>query len=161
MLYQVCDLTNIGDTSDEEMSDNTGPGAMVRVKQEIIDEYCAELTTGLRQRDSDDEDFPNEVIIRENINSKDDDNNDYDPDQIEMQQIYEQQERKRNRRHVHESGDSQFKTEPDDIRDIRGQGAHHTSTETVESLAPLSTEDTKEIFTILSSEDTGEASVSH
>ena len=59
-----------------------------------------------------------------------------------------------------ESSDSQFKTEPDDIEDIGGQGAHHTSTETVESLAPLSTEDTEEISTIPSGEDTVETSVS-
>ena len=74
---------------------------------------------GLRQRDSDDEDFPSEVIIRESSDSKDDGNDDRDPDQIEMQQIYEQQERKRNRRHISESSDSQFKTEPDNIEDIR------------------------------------------
>ena len=89
---------------------------MLRVKQEIIDEYCEGHTTGLRQRDNDDEDFPSEVIIRESSDSNDDD--DHDPDQIEMQQIYEQQERKRNRRHISESSDSQFKTEPDDIRTL-------------------------------------------
>ena len=157
---ECIDLTNIGDTSDEEMLDDTGQGEMFRVKQEIIDVYCAGHTTGLRQRDSDDEDFPSEFIIRESSDSKDDDDADRNPDQTEMLQIYEQQERKRNRRHRSESCDSQFKTEPDDIVDIGGQGAHHTSTETVESLAPLSTEDTEEISTIPSSEVTGETSVS-
>ena len=33
---ECIDLTNIGDTSDEEMLDDTGPGQMVKVKQEII-----------------------------------------------------------------------------------------------------------------------------
>ena len=63
---------------------------MLRVKQEIIDEYCTGHTTGLRQRDSDDEDFPSKVIIRESSDSEDDDNDDCDSDQIEMQQTYEQ-----------------------------------------------------------------------
>ena len=70
---------------------------MLRVKQGIIDEYCAGHTTGLRQRNSVDEDFPSKVIIRESSDSEDDDDDDCDPDQIEMQQIYEQQERKRSR----------------------------------------------------------------
>ena len=136
---EYIDLTNIGDTSDEEMLGDTGQGEMLRVKQEIIDEYCSGHTTGLRQKNSDDEDFPREVIIRESSDSEDDD--DCDPDQIEMQQIYEQHERKRNRRNASESSDSQFKTEPDDIKEIGGQVALHTSTETLESLALLSTED--------------------
>ena len=93
---EYIDLTNLGDTSDEEMLDDTGPGKMLRVKQKIIDEYCAGHTTGLRHKDSDDEDFPSEIIIRESSDSEDSDDDDHDPDQIEMQQIYEQQERKRN-----------------------------------------------------------------
>ena len=120
---EYIDLTNIGDTSDEEMLDDRGPDEMLRVKQEITDEYCAGHTTGLRQRDSDDEDFPSEVIIRESSDSKDDDD-DRDPDQIEMQQIYEQQERKRNRRHVSKSSDTQFKTEPENITPAQRQWSH-------------------------------------
>ena len=107
---EYIDLTNIGDTSDEEMLDDTDSGEMLRVQLEIIDEYCTGHTTGLRQRDSDDGDFPSEVIIRESSDSEDNDDDNHDPDQIEMQQIYEQQERKKNRRHTSESSDSQFKT---------------------------------------------------
>ena len=35
---ECIDLTNIGDTLDEEMLDDKDPGQMVKVKQEIIDE---------------------------------------------------------------------------------------------------------------------------
>ena len=76
------------------MSDNTGPGPMIKVKQEIIDEYF----TGLTNRDSDGDDFPSEVIIRESDDSKEDNDDDHDVDQIEMQHIYEQLERNRNRK---------------------------------------------------------------
>ena len=34
---ELIDLMNICDTSDKEMLDNTGPGPMIKVKQEIID----------------------------------------------------------------------------------------------------------------------------
>ena len=77
---------NIGDTSDKEMLDNTGPGAMIKVKQEVIDEYF----TGLTNHDSDDNDFPSKVIIHERDDSEEDNNDDHDADQIEMQHIYEQ-----------------------------------------------------------------------
>ena len=53
---ELIDQMNIGDTSDEEMLDETGPGPMINVKQEIIDEYF----TGLTNHDSDDDDFPSD-----------------------------------------------------------------------------------------------------
>ena len=56
---ELIDLTNIGDTSDEEMLEDTGTGPMIKVKQEIIDEYF----TGLTNCDSADDDFSSEVII--------------------------------------------------------------------------------------------------
>ena len=49
---EYIDLTNIGDTSDEEMLDDTGPGQMVKVKLEIIQE-SDEYFTGLTNLDSD------------------------------------------------------------------------------------------------------------
>ena len=64
----LVDLTNIGDTSDEEMLDDTGPGPMIKVKQEIIDEYF----TGLTNHSSDDDYFPSEVIIHESNDSEED-----------------------------------------------------------------------------------------
>ena len=94
---ECIDLTNIGDTSDEEMLDDTGLGQMVKVKQEIIDEYF----TGLTNRDSDDDDFPNRLIICESDDSEDDDD-ECDADQIEMQFIYEPQERNRYRKQASE-----------------------------------------------------------
>ena len=75
----------IGDTSDEEMLEDTSPGPMIKVKQEIIDEYF----TGLTNCDSDDDDFPCEMIIDESDDSEEDNNDDCDADQIEMQHIYE------------------------------------------------------------------------
>ena len=89
-------MTNIGDTSDEEILDNSGPGQMVKVKQEIIDEVY-EYFTGLVNRDSDEDDFPSRLIIPESDDSEDDDDDECNADQIEMQHIYEQQERNRNR----------------------------------------------------------------
>ena len=118
---------NIGDTSDEEMLDDTGPGPMIQVKQEIIDEYF----TGLTNHDSDDDDdFPSEVIIHESDDSEEDNNDDCDADQIKRQHIYEQHEKNRNRKQVSEV-DSQIKTEPDDTEDTGDQGIHHTSLETI------------------------------
>ena len=140
----LIDLTNIGDTSDEEMLEDTGPGPMIKVKQEIIDEYF----TGLTNHDSDDDDFPSKVIINESDDSEENNDDDHDADQIKMQHIYEQQERNRNRKQVSEV-DNQIKAEPDDMEVTGDQGIHHTSLETVDSLTPLSTEDS----TIPSSED--------
>ena len=145
---ELIDLMNIGDTLDEEMLDNTGPGPMIKVKQEIIDEYF----TGLRNCDSNDNDFPSEVIIQISGDSEEDNDDNSDADQIEMQHIYEQHERNRNRKQVSEV-DSQIKTEPDDTEDTDEQGIHHTSLETIDSLAPLSTEDVEEHSTIPSSKD--------
>ena len=145
---ELIDLTNIGDTSDEEMLDDTGPCPMRKVKQEIIDEYFP----GLTNRDSDGNDFPSKLIIHESDDSEEDDDDECDADQIEMQHIYEQQERNRNRKQVSEV-DSQIKTEPDDTEGTGNQGIHHTSLEMIDSLTPLSTEDVEEHSTIPSSED--------
>ena len=105
---ECIDLTNIGDTSDKEMLDDTGPGQMVKVKQEIINEGN-EYFTGLIDRDSDDDDFLHRLIIRESDDSEDDDDDECDADQIEMKHIYEQEERNRNRKQV-SAVDSQTKT---------------------------------------------------
>ena len=91
------------------------------------------------------------MIIHESDDSEGDNDDDHDADQIEMQCIYEQHERNRNRKQVSEV-DSQIKTEPDDTEDTGDQGIHHTSLETVDSLTPLSTEDMEEHSTIPSSE---------
>ena len=152
---ELTDLTNIGDTSDEEMLEDTGPGPMIKLKQEIIDEYF----TGLTNCDSDDEDFPSEVIIHESDDSEEDNDEDYDADQIDMQHIYEKHERNICRKQVSEV-DSQIKTEPDDTEETGDQNIQHTSLETVESLAPLSTEDAGEHSTIPSSKDLLEVGVS-
>ena len=69
-----------------------------------------------------------------------------------MQLIYEKHERNRYRKQVSEV-DSQIKTEPDDTEDTGDQSIQHISLETVESLAPLSTEDVGEHSTIHSCED--------
>ena len=151
----LIDLMNIGDTSDEEMLDDTGPGPMIKVKQEIIDEYF----TGLTNHESDDDDFLSEVTIYESDDSEEDDNDDHDTDQIKIQHIYEQHERNRYRKQV-SVVDSQIKTEPDDTQDTGDQGIQHTSLETVDSLAPLSTEDVGEHSTIPTSEDFLEVGVS-
>ena len=118
------------------------------LNRKIIDEYF----TGLTNHNSDDNDFPSEVIICESDDSEEDNNDDCDADQIKMQCIYEQHERNRNTKQVSEV-DSQIKTEPDDTEDTGDQGIHHTSLETVDSLTPLSTEDVEEHSTIPSSKD--------
>ena len=145
---ELIDLKNIGDTSDEEMLEDTGPAPMIKVKPEIIDEYF----TGLTNCDSDDTNFPSEVIIHESDDSEEDNNDDHDADQIKMQHIYEKHKRNRYRKQVSEV-DSQIKTEPDHTEDTGDQSIQHTSLETVESLAPLSTEDVGEHSTIPSSKD--------
>ena len=93
---ECIDLMNIGDTSNEEMLDDTGPGPMVKVKREIIDEYF----TGLTNCDRDDDGFPSRFIICESDDSEQDDNDECDADQIKMQCIYEQQKTNRNRKQV-------------------------------------------------------------
>ena len=115
---ELIDLTNIGDTSDKEMLEDTGPGPMIKVEQEIIDEYF----TGLTNHDSDDDDFASKVIIHESDDSEEDSNDDHNADQIKMQHIYEQHQRNRNRKQVSEVY-SQIKTEPEDTGN---QGIHHT-----------------------------------
>ena len=85
---------------------------MIKVKQEIIDEYF----TGLTNFDSDYNDFPSKVIICENDESEEDNDDDRDADQIKMQHIYERHERNRNRKQVSKV-DSQIKTEPVDTED--------------------------------------------
>ena len=95
---ELIDLMNIGDTSDKEMLEDTGPGPMIKVKQEIIDEYF----TGLTNRDSDDNDFSSKVIICESDDSEENNDDDHDAYQIEMQHIYEQHERNRNKKQVSE-----------------------------------------------------------
>ena len=62
------------------MLDDTGPGPMINVKQEIIDEYF----TGLTNCDSGDNDFQSEVIIHESNDSEEDNDDDRDADQIKM-----------------------------------------------------------------------------
>ena len=98
---ELIDLTNKGDTSVKEMLEDTGPGPspMIKVKQEIIDEYF----TGLTNCDSDDDDFPSEVIIRESDDSEEDNDDDHDADQIKMQHIYEKHKRNRYRKQVSEA----------------------------------------------------------
>ena len=144
---ELIDLTNMGDTSEKEMLDDTGPGPMIKVKQEIIEYF-----TGLTNCESDDDDFPSEVIIRESNDSEEDNDDNCDADHIKMQHIYEPHKRNRNRKQVSEV-DIQIKTEPDDTEDTGDQGIHHTSLETVDSLAPLSTEYAGEHSTIPSSKD--------
>ena len=143
----LIDMTNIGGTSDEEMLDDTCPCPMIKVKQEIIDYF-----TGLTNHDSNDNDFQSKVIIHENDDSEKDNDDDRDADQIKMQYIYEQHERNRYRKQVSEV-DSQIKMEPDDTEDTGNQGIQHKSLETVDSIAPLSTEDAGEHSTIPSSKD--------
>ena len=91
---ELINLMNKGDTSDEEMMEDTGPGPMIKAKQEIIDEYF----TGLTNCDSDDDDFPSKVITCESNDNEEDNDDDLDADQIKMQHIYEEHERNRNRK---------------------------------------------------------------
>ena len=124
---ELIDLMNIGDTSDKEILEDTGPGPMIKVKQEIIDEYFTDLTNC----DIDYDDFPSEVLICESDNSEEGNNDDHDADQIKMQHIYEKHERNRYRKQVSKV-DSQIKTELDDTEDTGDQSKQHTSLETVE-----------------------------
>ena len=91
------DLTMLDDSSDKEMLDDTGVGQMVRVKQEFTEELDDDVVfTGLTNHDSDEE-FPSHMICCDSDDSNYDDDDEHDPEQIEMQHSYEQQERNRNR----------------------------------------------------------------
>ena len=78
---------------------------------------------------------------------------DQDSDQLEMQVIYDQQQRNRNTGQVSEIELMQVKAEIEDTEDTGNQEMHQTSLETEDSFIPLSTGDTKGQSTLPSSED--------
>ena len=82
------------------------------------------------------------------------DEEDCDLDQIEIQYIYDQEQKNRNTGEVSEITLMQMKTEIEETRDMGDQGTHQTSLETEESFTPLSSGDTEEQLTIPSGEDT-------
>ena len=78
---------------------------------------------------------------------------DQDSDQLEMQVIYDQQQRNRNTGQVSEIKLMQVKAEIEDTEDTGDQEMHQTSLETEDSFIPLSTGDTEGQSTLPSSED--------
>ena len=149
----LIDLTN---SSDEEMVDDATRVHPVKVKTEELDDD--DIFTGLTDHDkdrgddnNDDDMFPGPIELPD---SNFGDEEDHDLDQIEMQYIYDQQQRNRNTGEVSEIMLMQMKTEIEDTEDMGDQGTHQTSLETEESFTPLSTGDTEEQLTIPSGEDT-------
>ena len=159
----LIDLTN----SDEEIVDDATRVHPVKVKTEELDDD--DIFTGLTDHDKDegdddDDDDDDDVCLGpielpDSDDSNFGDEDDHDLDQIEMQYIYDQQQRNRNTGEVSEIMLLQMKTEIEETKDMGDQGTHQTSLETEESFTPLSSGDTEEQLTIPSGEDTDTSTV--
>ena len=161
-VEQVIDLTNIGNSSDEEMVFEAAVAHPVKVKSEPLEDD--DVFTGLVDHDDDkggddddenedDEEFPGHIKMPDSDYSDFGAEVDQDSDQLEMQVIYDQQKRNRNTGEVSEIELMQVKTEIEDTEDARDQGTHQTSLETEDSFVPLYTGYTEGQSTLPSSED--------
>ena len=143
------------------MSKEAMPGATrvhpVKVKTEELDDD--DVFTGLTDHDKvegddDDDVFPGPIELPDSDDSNFGNEEDHDLDQIEMQYIYDQQQRNRNACEVSKIMLLQMKTEIEETKDMGDQGTQQTSLETEESFTLLSSGDTEEQLTIPSGEDT-------
>ena len=158
---QVIDLTHIGNSSDEEMVFETNVAHLVKVKSEPLEDD--DVFTGLVDHDDkggddddeneDDEEFPGHIEMPDSDYSDFDAEGDQDSDQLEMQVIFDQQQRNRNTGQVSEIELMQVKAEIEDTEDTGDQEMHQMSLETEDSFIPLSMGDTKGQSTLPSSED--------
>ena len=154
-VEQVIDLTNIGNSSDEEMVFEAAVAHPVKVKSEPLEDD--DVFKGLVDHDDnkggddddeneDDEEFPGHIEMPDSDNSDFGAEGDQDLDQLEMQDIYHQQQRNRNTGQVSEIELMQVKAETEDIEDTVDQKTHQMSLETEDSFTPLSTGDNKRPF---------------
>ena len=161
-VEQVIDLMNIGDSSDEEMVFEATVAHPVKVKTEPVEDD--DVFTGLVDHadykgDGDDDKNEEDEEFLGHIDMPDSDDSDFgaegdqDSDQLEMQDIYGQQQRNRNTGQVSEIELMQVKAETEDTEDTVDQGMHQTSLETEDSFTPLSMGDTEGQSTLSSSED--------
>ena len=160
-VEQVIDLMNIGDSSDEEMVFEAAMTHPVKVKCEPLEDD--DVFIGLvdhdndKDDDDDDENEDNEELPGHNEMPDSDDSDfcaegDQDSDQLEMQDIYDQQQRNRNTGQVSEIELMQV-AETEDTEDTVDQEMHQMSLETEDSFTPLSMGDTEGQSTLPSSED--------
>ena len=101
----------------------------------------------------DEEEFPGHIEMPDSDNSDFGAEGDQNSDQLEMQDIYDQQQRNRNTGQVSEIELMQVKAETEDIEDAVDQETHQMSLGTEDSFTPLSTGDTERQSTLPSSED--------
>ena len=153
---------DIGDSSDEEMVFEAAVAHPVKVKSEPIEDD--DVFTGLvdngndkggddNDENEDDEEFPGHIEMPDSDYSDFGAEGDQDSDQLEMQAIYDQQQRNRNTGQVSDIELMQVKAEIEDTEDTGDQEMHQTSLETEDSFIPLSMGDTKGQSTLPSSED--------
>ena len=161
-VEQVIDLTDIGNSSDEEKVFEGTVAHPVKVKGESLDDD--DVFTGLVDHDDDkggdgddenedDEEFPGCIEIPDSDGSDFGAEGDQDSDRLEMQDIYDQQQRNRNAGQVSEIEFMQVKAEIEDTEDTVDQETHQMSLEMEDSFIRLSTGDTEEQSTLPSSED--------
>ena len=160
-VEQVIDLTDIGNSSDEEMVFEAAMAHPVKVKSEPLEE---DVFTGLVDHDdnkggddddenADNEEFPGHIEMPDSDYSDFDAEGDQDSDQLEMQVIYDEQQRNKNTGQVIEIELMQVKAEIEDTEDTGDQEMHQMSIETEDSFISLSMGDTKGQSTLPSSED--------
>ena len=161
-VEQVIDLTDIGNSSDEKMVFEATVAHPVKVKSEPIedDDVFTDLVDHDDDRGSDDndeneddEEFPGHIEMPDSDYSDFGAEGDKDSDQLEMQVIYDQQQRNRNTGQVSESKLMQVKAEIEDTEETGDQEMHQMSLETEDSFIPLSMGDTEGQSTLPSSED--------
>ena len=157
----MIDLTDIGDSSDEEMVLEATVAHPVKVKSEPLEDD--DVFTGLVDHDDDkggedddenedNEGFPGHIEMPDSDYSDFGAERDKDSDQLEMQVIYDQQQRNRNTAQVSEIELMQVKAEIEDTEYTGDQEMHQTSLETEDSFTPLSVGDTKGQSTLPSSD---------
>ena len=134
----------------------------VKVKSEPLEDD--DVLTGLVDCDNDkggddndenedDEEFPRRIEMPDSDYSDFGAEGDQDSDQLEMQVIYDQQQRNRNTGQVSEIKLMQVKAEIEDTEDTGDKETQQMSLETEDSFIPLSTGDTEGQSTLPSSED--------
>ena len=164
-VEQVIDLMDKGDSSDEEMVLEATVAHPVKVKSEQLEDD--DVFTGLVDCDDDkgdddddenddenddDEKFPGHIEMPDSDDSDFGAEGDQDSDQLEMQDIYDQQQRNRNTGQVSETKLMQV-AETEDTEDTVDLEMHQMSLETEDSFKPLSMGHTEGQSTLPSSED--------
>ena len=149
---QVIDLMHMGNSSDEEIVFEATVAHPVKVKCKPLEDD--DVFTGLVDCDNDkggddndenedNEEFPGHIEMPDSEYSDFGAEGDQDSEQLEMQVIYDQQQRNRNTGQVSEIELMQVKAEIEDTEDTEDQEMHQMSLETEGSFIPLSMGDTE------------------